>query len=169
MMKRMLGCAALLLSAAATSQNSSGSPVPEALRAPADEVLKLKVLGRGVQIYQCQDGAWKFQAPEASLSDDSGRVVGKHYAGPTWESVDGSTVVAEVKAHDDGPDATAIPWLLLHAKSATGTGVFANVQSIQRLQTKGGKAPSKVCDASSANQIERVPYSANYYFYAARK
>ena len=168
-MKRLLGCAALLLSAAAASQNTGSSSLPEALRVPADEVLKLKVLGRGVQIYQCQDGAWKFQAPEASLSDDSGRVVGKHYAGPTWESVDGSIVVAEVKAHDDGPDATAIPWLLLQAKSATGTGVFGNIHSIQRLQTKGGKAPSKLCDASSANQIERVAYSANYYFYAARK
>src|SRR5437016_7647191 len=31
----------------------------------------------------------------------SGRSLGKHYAGPTWESVDGSTVVGEAKARSE--------------------------------------------------------------------
>jgi hypothetical protein len=159
--------AVLLLSAGATAP-AEDSPVAQALSPPADQVLKLKLRGSGVQIYQCTDGAWKFQAPEAKLSDESGRVVGKHYAGPTWESVDGSTVVGEVKAHDDGPDALAIPWLLLQAKSTTGDGMFSRVRSIQRLRTTGGKAPSKPCDAGNANQIERVPYTAQYYFYTAK-
>jgi hypothetical protein len=160
----VLACVALCANAA-TAKNDD---VPQALRPPADEVLKLKLLGSGVQIYQCQDGAWKFQAPDAKLTDESGHVVGKHYAGPTWEATDGSKVVGEVKAHEDSPDAHAIAWLLLSAKTVSGSGVFGNIRTIQRLQTTGGQAPHKACDASTANQTEQVPYTANYYFYAAR-
>jgi hypothetical protein len=158
-----LVCVALSASAG-TSPNDS---LPEALRPPAGEVLKLKLLGSGVQIYRCLDGAWKFLAPDARLSDQTGREVGKHYAGPTWEASDGSKVVGEVKAHADSPDGRAIAWLLLTAKSAEGTGMFSNIRTIQRLQTTGGQAPQKACDASMANQIVPVPYTANYYFYAA--
>jgi hypothetical protein len=165
----LLASSALLLGAPAWSQNASEASVPEVLRPPADEVLKLKLQGKGVQIYQCLNASWKFQGPEAQLLDAAGHVVGKHYAGPTWESSDGSKVVAEVTAHDDGPDASAIPWLLLHAKANSGQGVFANVQSVQRLQTSGGKAPGQPCGSSNANQIERVPYAANYYFFAAKQ
>jgi hypothetical protein len=160
----LLACAALLVSAGAHAQNASPE-VAQSLRPPAGQVLKLKLQGSGVQIYQCTDGTWKFQAPEAKLTDEHGRVLGKHYAGPTWESIDGSTVVGEVKAHEDGPDPRAIPWLLLQAKSTSGNGVFSHVRSIQRLQTTGGKAPSTACDASNANQMARVPYTAQYYFY----
>jgi uncharacterized protein DUF3455 len=163
---RVLACAALFASAAATSGNEDAT-VAATLKPPAGEVLKLKLVGNGVQIYQCQQGAWKFQAPDAKLSDETGHVVGKHYAGPTWESADGSKIVGEVKAHEDSPDSRAIPWLLLGVKSASGNGVFGNIRSIQRLQTSGGQAPHRSCDASHANQSARVPYSAHYYFYTA--
>ena len=88
--------------------------------------------------------------------------IGKHYAGPTWESNDGSKVVGEVKANDDGPDATAIPWLLLSAKATSGQGVFSPVKSIQRLYTSGGKAPAAGCDAAHTGQEARVAYKARY-------
>jgi hypothetical protein len=97
--------------------------------------------------------------------DAAGKRLGKHYAGPTWESLDGSTVVGEVKARDPGPDPQAIPWLLLTAKSTTGTGVFAQTKSIQRVQTAGGAAPSQPCSVANATQLARVPYTAKYYFY----
>ena len=167
-MKRLLGCAALLLSAAAASQNTGSSSLPEALRVPADEVLKLKVLGRGVQIYQCQGTEWKLLGPQAQLFDAKGHQVASHYAGPTWKSADGSSVVGEVKAHDDAANPSAIAWLLLSAKSTSGSGVFSHVQNIQRLQTVGGKAPTTACDAGNANQVERVPYTADYYFYVPK-
>lgn len=160
-------CVALSASVAALSKDDD-TAVPATLRPPTGEVLKLKLVGSGVQIYQCQDGTWKFQGPEATLTDATGKVVGKHYAGPTWESLDGSKVVAEVKAHEDSPDAHAIPWLLLSAKSVSGKGVFGEIRSVQRLQTTGGQAPHDGCDTSAVNQIARVPYTANYYFYAAR-
>ena len=144
--------------------------VPEALRPPAGQTLYLEALATGVQIYECarkSDSAyeWTFKAPEASLADRSGRLIGKHYAGPTWESNDGSTVAGEVKAKDPGPNASAIAWLLLSAKTNTGSGVFSTARSIQRVATNGGIAPAAPCSEGNLGQVARVPYTATYEFY----
>jgi hypothetical protein len=165
----LAGCA----SAPSTAPTPPAPPeVPAALRPAAGETLFLEALATGVQIYECttkpDDAAtyvWIFRSPEASLADAAGKRLGKHYAGPTWESLDGSTVVGEVKGRDPGPDPQAIPWLLLTAKSTTGTGVFAQTKSIQRVQTAGGAAPSQPCSVANATQLARVPYTAKYYFY----
>ena len=149
--------------------------VPENLRTPATEVLSLETKATGVQIYECNAGKddstrfeWIFKAPEADLFDMAGNKIGKHYAGPTWESNDGSKVVGEVKAKDNGPDPDAIPWLLLSAKSTSGTGVFSQVKSIQRLHTVGGKAPTQACSQAQAGKVTRVGYKATYNFYVAK-
>lgn len=132
--------------------------------------------GSGVQIYACLPNqqnppryAWVFQAPAADLSDRSGKDVGRHYDGPTWEANDGSKVVGEVIARDNGPSSAAIPWLLLRAKSTAGKGIFGKIASIQRLHTVGGLAPQAGCDGAHAGQRTRVAYSADYYFYVARR
>jgi len=169
---------AILLAAAGCAGTPAPTPtppnVPPALRPPAGQTLFLEALATGVQIYECAAKAdapatfeWAFRAPEASLADRAGRPLGKHYAGPTWESLDGSSAVGEVKARDPGPDTTAIPWLLLAAKATNGAGVFAQTKSVQRLQTVGGLAPSMPCGAANAKQVVRVPYTATYYFYRA--
>jgi hypothetical protein len=165
-----------LLSGSASSTAVRPPDAPEALRPPADQVLALEAHATGVQIYECAASPdqparfeWVFKAPEAELFDRTGRKVGKHYAGPTWESTDGSAVVGEVKARDGGPDPSAIPWLLLSTKSNSGAGVFSQVKSIQRLQTVGGKAPSAPCSKDNAQQVARVPYKAAYYFYVAKQ
>jgi hypothetical protein len=100
--------------------------VPDGLKAPPTQRLALETRASGVQIYECRASKdnparfeWVFIAPEAELFDSAGKKIGKHYAGPTWESNDGSKVVGEVKARDDGPDSNAIPWLLLSAKSTS--------------------------------------------------
>ncbi len=149
--------------------------VPENLRTPATEVLSLATEATGVQIYECNASKdestrfeWIFKAPEADLSDMAGNKIGKHYAGPTWESNDGSKVVGEVKARDDGPDPNAIPWLLLSAKSTSGTGVFSRVKSIQRVNTVGGRAPAEVCSGAQAGKVTRVDYKATYNFYVSK-
>ena len=147
--------------------------VPAALRVPAGQVIFLEALATGVQIYECAakaDGSgyeWAFRAPEAQLADRAGHPIGRHYGGPTWESVDGSSVVGTVSGRDPGPDPAAIPWLLLTAKSTAGTGVFAKTSSIQRLQTRAGIAPSQPCSGANLKQVARVPYTATYYFYRA--
>jgi hypothetical protein len=121
----------------------------------------------GVQIYACSaSGTWVFQAPEAILYGKHGREKGKHYAGPTWESKDGSTVVG-TKIAAFTADPTAIPELLLQAVSHTGDGRMSGVTYIQRLETVGGLAPTTSCDPMTG-ATARVDYTATYYFYVAK-
>ena len=103
------------------------------------------------------------------MLDNQGNKVGKHYAGPTWEANDGSKVVGEVLAKDNGPDPAAIPWLLLRAKANAGSGIFSRITNVQRLNTQGGKAPADGCTQAKAGTELRMPYTADYYFYAPGK
>ena len=66
----------------------------------------------------------------------------------------------------DAPDAEAIPWLLLDAKSVGPAGAFSRISSIQRINTAGGKMPSAACSAANAGESARIPYTADYHFYA---
>src|ERR1700680_2854158 len=149
--------------------------VPENLKVPGTQMLSVAARASGVQIYKCNVSKtdptrfeWVFQAPEAELVDAGGKSIGKHYAGPTWEANDGSKVIGEVSARDDGPDPNAIPWLLLNAKSTVGNGIFGKRRSIQRVTTNGGKAPADGCNQAQVGKDARVPYRAIYYFYDAR-
>lgn len=159
----------------ATAALAAETVVPEALKVPPSQKLLLKTSADGFQIYRCSVSStdstrfeWAFVAPDADLFDSSGKKIGKHYGGPTWELNDGSMVVGEVKGKDDGPDASAIPWLLLASKSRHGPGLLGQVQSIQRIATVGGKAPASGCDTGQVGQEARVGYKASYYFYVAK-
>ena len=171
-----MGVAFVGLSSLAGGQPVQGAkPVPEALRAPADQVLAFELQATGVQIYECRAlkddptrFEWAFKAPQADLFDASGRLVGKHYGGPTWEGPDGSKVVGEVKAKDTSFSSGSIPWLLLSAKSASGEGQFRPVKSIQRLNTTGGAAPATAGQAQAGQEV-RVPYTATYAFYVGKR
>jgi hypothetical protein len=167
---------AAVLASCATTEVGTAPRVPDALGVPATQTLSLETHASGVQIYVCKPGKddparyeWVFKAPEAGLFDAAGKKIGRHYAGPTWESVDGSLVVGEVKARDDGPDANAIPWLLLTAKSTSGAGVFGRTTSVQRVRTVGGRAPAAgTCSQAQAGQEAAVSYTATYYFYVGK-
>jgi len=159
-----------LLAGCATALAPTPPSVPASLQAPAGSSLYLEALASGVQVYECSRKSdstyeWTFKAPEATLADRAGKSLGKHYAGPTWEANDGSAVVGEVRARDPGPTPTAIPWLLLAAKSNSGAGTFANAKFIQRVATVGGVTPADGCNAATLKQQARVPYSATYFFY----
>lgn len=129
---------------------------------------------KGVQVYECAAGeggalAWKLHAPKADLLDDSGAVIGSHFGGvdkgmppgPYWEAKDGSRVHAGKPAN--APHEGSIPLLRLEAVDVSGTGVFAKVSFVQRLDTAGGVAPTGAC---TAGQTTEVPYTATYYFFA---
>jgi hypothetical protein len=155
--------------------NAETMTMPDTLKVPETQALSLEVHATGVQIYECKANKddstrfeWVFKAPQADLFDSGGKKIGKHYAGPTWESEDGSSVVGELKAKDNGPDPNAIPWLLLSAKSTAGNGVFGKTQSIQRVNTVGGKAPAEGCSQAQAGKEARVAYTAIYRFYVAK-
>ena len=149
--------------------------VPGPLRVPVSQTLIREVQATGVQIYECKASKddpgrfeWTFKAPEAELRDQAGNIFGRHYAGTTWEAYDGSSVVGEARARDSGPDSNAIPWLLLSATSASGSGVLSQTKSIQRINTSGGKAPAGGCSDALVGKEMRVPYKAEYLFYASR-
>jgi hypothetical protein len=159
----------LILAACASQPVDSG--IPAAL-VPADGKVVERFAARGVQIYECKANAaggqaWAFVAPEAELFDAQGRPAGKHYAGPHWEALDGSKIVGTTKSRFDAPDASAIPWLLLDAKSVGPNGRFSKVTSVQRINTAGGLAPAtQPCDAKSLGAKSRVSYTADYVLLA---
>jgi len=165
----------VLLIAAASSAFScaaAAQEMPSQLQPPAGEQLLLQVHAKGDQIYTCKaDGsqfAWALKAPDATLFNKDGKPFGKHFAGPAWEASDGSRVTGKAVANAPSPDRDSIPWLLVNIVSHDGNGVLSRATSIQRLNTKGGKAPASGCDAAHAGQELRVPYTADYLFYASR-
>jgi len=140
--------------------------VPEALAVPPDMQLILSIHAEGVQIYGCDPAkGWILKAPEAVLFDEKGGQIGKHYAGPSWELGDGSLVTGEAVAKDAGPDAAAVPWLLLKVKTNSGKGLLAKSGLVQRIETKGGLAPKGDC---KAGEETRSTYSATYRFFAVK-
>jgi hypothetical protein len=154
---------------AATSQPArTGVDAPAALKVPDGNRLTGVFSAAGVQTYTCADGAWKLLEPAATLwakHDRSHRPVALHSRGPVWVStVDGSAVNAAAIANS--PKTGTIPELLLQSTATRGTGVFAGVSYVQRLDTHGGVAPTTAC--SGTDQIS-VRYSATYAFYKPAK
>ncbi len=152
------------------SPNACGQILPpagDALKPPSGEILRAHAHASGKQIYTCDGSKWVLKGPDAKLFDDAGHEVGSHFAGPTWRWSDGSQVTGKPTANLVA-DPKSIPWLLLTATSHAGDGVLQNVSSIQRLQTKGGKAPVTGCDPSYQGEEAKISYTAEYYFYVPR-
>ena len=173
----MAACALVCLFAGCASHEPalSNVSVPDNLKPGANEALQRILHAQGVQIYECRATAgqpaayqWAFVAPEADLFDARGKNVGRHYAGPHWEATDASNIVGTVKERADAPEADAIPWLLLTAKSVGRRGAFSEVTSIQRVNTAGGVAPKVGCSQTAAGTQARVDYTADYYFFTTR-
>ena len=148
--------------------------VPDAIKPPADEELVLMARASGFQIYICRADAdskpaWTLKAPAAELFDEQGKIIGKHFGGPTWQLNDGSQLTGKMVAKVDAPDAKAIPWLLLTVTSNSGKGALSRVTSIQRVNTVSGLPPAAAECTPSTSEVEfKSSYSADYYFYARR-
>jgi hypothetical protein len=150
----------------------SAQDIPKAVQVPDGEKLFLQVHATGDQIYTCKGEAaqftWTLKAPDAQLFDKDGKPFGKHFAGPSWEADDGSRVTGKAAANVPSPDTDSIPWLRVNVVGHEGNGILSRATTIQRLNTKGGKAPAAGCDAPHANQEIRVPYSADYLFFTQK-
>jgi hypothetical protein len=132
--------------------------------APGESTLA-KFHAQGAQIYECKvanDGtlAWQFREPIATLILD-GKTIGRHYTGPSWEHVDGSTVMAKPMATKPGATPADIPWLKLEIVAHRGTGIFGDATTVQRINTQGG-VTAGACD--KAGSFRSVPYAADYVF-----
>lgn len=144
---------------------AAAAEVPETIAARG-ETLMLTAHAIGAQVYECKtnsDGklAWQFREPIATLLID-GKTVGRHFAGPAWEMIDGSAVSAKVSAQAPGATTNDIPLLRLDVAARHGSGLLSGVTTVQRLDTHGGLADA-ACD--SPGTFLSVPYSADYAFY----
>ena len=143
---------------------SAQTALPEAIAASGQTVV-LTLHAEGAQVYECKAGAdgkpiWSFREPIATLLAD-GKTIGRHYAGPNWDHADGSGVAAKVAGNAPGAKANDIPWLKLEVTSRRGSGVLADVTTVQRINTKGGKRDG-ACE--TVGSFLNVPYSADYVF-----
>ncbi|TFE69762.1 hypothetical protein A7Q09_04830 [Methylacidiphilum sp. Yel] len=138
---------------------------------PSHTMVVLVAEAKGVQIYSSQPQIgkkssfeWKLTAPKALLFDKSGKQIGKHYSGPSWELNDGSKITTMLPPIAKVEQKTAIPWLLLKVKSHEGKGLLSNVQYVIRVATLGGLPPKKA--PSKKNQCSKISYRATYLFLA---
>ncbi|ARP97638.1 DUF3455 domain-containing protein [Pseudorhodoplanes sinuspersici] len=140
--------------------------LPDAISAPG-EALVATVHAVGSQIYECKadpaagTATWQFREPIATLFI-SGKTVGRHYAGPNWELIDGSAVQGKVAARAPAASANDIPLLKLAITARRGEGRLSDVTTIQRINTKGGVVAG-VC--TEAGALLSVPYTADYTFF----
>jgi len=152
------------LAALLTGPASAQSSLPDTILVPGGKPM-MTVFAVGAQIYECAADAsgkpaWQFREPVATLMV-SGRTVGRHFAGPSWQLADGSLIVGKVAGRAPAATANDIPLLKLDAVEGKGSGQFSSVQVIQRINTKGGVLTG-ACDAAGAFQA--VPYTSDYVF-----
>src|SRR5229473_3463605 len=130
---------ALSMVAASTLAGAASAQVPPAIAAPGESAV-VTLHAEGAQVYECKAGsdgklAWAFREPIATLLLD-GKTVGRHYAGPNWEHVDGSAVVGKAVANVAGKTPSDIPWLKLEATAHRGSGLLSGVTTVQRINTQ---------------------------------
>ncbi len=144
---------------------AAAAELPDAIAAQGEKLIAT-VNAVGSQVYECKADpakgtlAWQFREPIATLFI-SGKTVGRHYAGPNWELIDGSIVSAKVAGRAPAASAVDIPLLKLEVASRRGDGRLTDVTTIQRINTKGGVAEG-ACNEAGA--FLSVPYTADYTF-----
>jgi hypothetical protein len=158
---------------AATALAGPAAPdVPYRLKVEDGNKVFLVGHARGVQIYSCNatvgGHAWTLLAPRANLYGDNGKLIATHFAGPTWQASDGSSVVGQ-RVDGVTVDGSAIPWLLLSAKSTSAGPDGDRLEGttfIQRVSTTAGLPPAAgTCNAETAGDQAETDYTADYYFW----
>lgn len=138
--------------------------MPTSIDAPGETAV-VTLHAQGAQVYECRAGkdgklAWSFREPIATLFLD-GKTVGRHYAGPNWEHIDGSAVVGKVAGNAPGATPKDIPWLKLAVTAHRGKGAFSGITTIQRINTAGGVMAGG-CDKAGA--FHSAAYATDYVF-----
>lgn len=165
---------AVLAACAPMTPMYSQDSLPTAVKVPAGHSVAMQTVGVGDITYECRakkdlpgQFEWSFIGPDAALNDRNGMTVGKYYGPPaTWESKDGSKITgAQVAVAPAG--AANIPYQLVKANPASGSGAMSGVTYIQRVATVGGIAPASSCDAGKTGMKQTVRYQADYIFWKA--
>jgi hypothetical protein len=154
----------LFFIALAPFADAASAQVPPAIAVP-DETAVATFHAEGAQVYECKAGndgklAWTFREPIATLLLE-GNTVGRHYAGPNWEHVDGSAITGKVAANAPGKSPGDIPWLKLDVTARRGSGTLSGVSTVQRINTQGG-VYAGACEKAGA--FHSAAYAADYVF-----
>jgi hypothetical protein len=172
-MIKKISVSCLLLASGAAFAAVDNLSLPESVRVPAGQMVKLETHAIGEITYECREKsdapgghAWAFAGPVATLYDAQKKVFGKYYGGPTWEAADGSRVTGKQVAVAPSNAPKSIPLQLVKAEPAMGNGAMTGVTYIQRLNTKDGVAPSVACTVANKGTKQQVSYEASYVFYA---
>ena len=186
MKRRLVAGLAAIVAATATILTASGAAAatPDVASAGAQAKVPVEIrvdetqfkvvasfVGIGKQVYDCNAAgtAFTFREPVAGLLS-RGVQAAIHGKGPFWASFDGSHVdgsgAVSPPASSAYTDLTKnVPWLRLAGASSGAAGVFSNVKFIQRLDTRGGVAPTGTCVAPKTVAVD---YTANYVFWGPK-
>ena len=167
-------CGSMMPSSSGSQAMFSQASLPDVIKVPAGNKVAMETVGMGEITYECRDKAnaagqteWVFVGPKAALNDRSGKQVGTYYGPPaTWESTDGSKITATQLAVAPA-GAGNIPYQLVKANPAMGSGAMTGVTFIQRVALKGGAAPAAACTMSNKGERQIVKYQADYIFWKA--
>jgi hypothetical protein len=158
------------------SNTLSAPDVPDAIKAPADEHVEGRYHVAGTTTLACQaastDGgmayAWTPTKMDLKMEDwDTNAVIGVHTHSPvpTFTSNDGSSIVVKMVAQVPSPTGAAEPWLLMTVVSQSGTGMFSNVTSLQRIDTVGAPPPAPCNATTDPTAQQTVNASSDIYYY----
>jgi hypothetical protein len=167
MKSRMKAKSAILSSAIGLfgmASNVNAQGLPEAIQASGEKAI-MTVYAEGAQVYECKANSagklsWTFREPVATLLQE-GKTVGRHYAGPHWELLDGSVIQGKVFGRAPGATPNDIPILKLEVSTHRGKGFLNDVTTIQRINTKGGVLEG---DCDKAGAYRSIAYSTDYVF-----
>jgi len=170
-MIRTCALAACCLALPVAAQVSAPAGISPALRTGPGEAPAMMLTGSGVQIYTCSPSTldanaygWYPSAPDATLYDGS-RGVARLATADHWESLDDRSSVSGILVRMQSGGAGNLPWTLMRASPVGDSGMFAGVTSVQRVNTRGGAAPSAGCDETHVGTEARVDFTADYNFY----
>jgi hypothetical protein len=153
----------------------SQATLPDAVKVPAGHKVAMETVGVGEITYECRDKAnaaageteWAFVGPQAVLNDRAGNAVGGYFGPPaTWQAADGSRITGTQLAVAPAGMGN-IPYQLVKANPAVGSGAMTDVSYVQRVALKGGVAPDMPCTAANKGQRQVVKYQADYIFWKA--
>lgn len=151
--------------------------IPSSIAVPSGNDLQSAFLGVGHQHYTFNGTQWVLQNATAKLytiPDDKN--FGMHFflqqqdangGQPSWMFQKPESLVTAKGTSSVTVDQDSITWNLLQETSESGSKeILGDVTYVQRLQTKGGLAPSATNGSPQNGDTHSSAYSAIYAFYA---
>ncbi len=171
---RIGGLLAVSIAVLALAAEGAPAQMPPAIAAPGQSAV-VTLHAAGAQIYDCKPGkdgklGWVFREPIATLVLGD-KTVGRHYAGPTWEYIDGSAVTGKVAATAPAATANDVPWLKLDvsAGAATERSPMSRPFSGSTQAAARSPAPAIRRAVCAASPIPRIMFSCALAADAARQ